>query len=114
MVNGDDSLDNLTFEDLIITKEKKKGFISSLFSGNQNNSICIQSRIKDIVNSEDAMGILRNHFEEHVFESEFLDIAIKMGVCFDKAQKLIPDDIFSNEKLLLIDRDFKELAKKKK
>ncbi|HEY5537408.1 MAG TPA: glycoside hydrolase family 3 C-terminal domain-containing protein [Acetobacterium sp.] len=113
-VNGDDSLDNLTFEDLIITKEKKKGFISSLFSGNQNNSICIQSRIKDIVNSEDAMGILRNHFEEHVFESEFLDIAIKMGVCFDKAQKLIPDDIFSNEKLLLIDRDFKELAKKKK
>jgi len=114
LVNGDQSLEDLTFEDLIITKEKKKGFISSLFSGNKNDCICIQSRIKDIVNNEDAMDILRNHFEDHVFESEFLDIAIKMGVCFDKAQKLIPDDIFSNEKLLLIDRDFKELVKQKK
>jgi len=114
LVNGKSSLDNLSFEDLIITKEKKKGFISSFFSGNKNECICIQSRIRDIINNEEAMNIIRNYFDEDVFESEYLEIAIKMGVCLDKAHKLLPDHIFSDGMLTKIDEDFKELAKNKK
>ncbi|MBK5245566.1 MAG: glycosyl hydrolase, partial [Eubacteriaceae bacterium] len=114
LVNGKSSLDNLSFEDLIITKEKKKGFMSSFFNGNKNESICIQSKIKDIISNEEAMNVVRNYFDEEAFENEFLEIAIKMGVCLDKAQKLLPDHIFSDEMLTKIDEDFKELAKKKK
>jgi beta-glucosidase len=60
------------------------------------------------------MKILRNYFGDETFESDYLQMAIKMGICFDKAQKLLPDDFFSDEKLKDIDRDLKALAKKKK
>lgn len=114
LVNGKAPLEDLTFEDLITTKEKKMGIITSLFVGNENEDICIRSQVKDIVEDENAMKILHQYFEKDAFESEFLGIAIKMGVRFDKAQKLLSDDFFSDEKLALIDRDFKELEKREK
>lgn len=113
LVNTDASLEGITFEDLVAAREKKKGFINSFFGGNKDQTIGITSKVRDIVNNEDAMKILRNYFEADAFDSEFLQIAIRMGVCFDKAQKLLPDDFFSDEMLAMIDRDFKNLAKKK-
>ncbi|WP_050741625.1 glycoside hydrolase family 3 C-terminal domain-containing protein [Acetobacterium bakii] len=113
LVNKNASLEGLTFEDLIAVKEKKKGWINSFFSRNDDQTIGINSKVRDIVNNEDAMKILRNYFEADAFDSEYLQIAIRMGVCFDKAQKLLPDDFFSDEMLALIDLDFKNLAKKK-
>lgn len=114
LANGVEPLDEIKFEDLIVVKEKKKGFIASLFSGNKEEGISVHSRIKEIVEYPEAMKVMHRYFEEDAFESEFLDIAIRMGVRLDKAQKLLPDDFFSDEKLKLIDRDFKELQKKNK
>jgi|LGVF01.2.fsa_nt_gb beta-glucosidase len=112
LVNGEDSIENLTFDDLIANKEKKKGWFSSLFGKNKSDTITITSRVRDIVNDDATMLILKKYFEADVFESEYLEIAIKMGIRFDKAQKLLPDDIFSDEKLVLIDQEFKKLGKK--
>jgi beta-glucosidase len=39
-------------------------------------------------------------------------MAINLGISFDKAQKLVPDEFFSDEKLLAIEKEFKALKKK--
>jgi beta-glucosidase len=114
LVNGDESLSGIDFETLIDNQEKKKGFFMSLFGGNKETCLSIHSKVRDLVADEDVMKILRNHFDDEVFDSEYLQMAIKMGICFDKAQKLLPDDFFSDEKLMEIDRELTALAKIKK
>ena len=114
LVNSDQPLEGITFEKLVNCTEKKKGFFKSLFGGNEEEYYCIQSKVRDLVEDEDVMKILRNYFGDETFESDYLQMAIKMGICFDKAQKLLPDDFFSDEKLKDIDRDLKALAKQKK
>ena len=114
LVNSEQSLEGITFEKLVNSTEKKKGFFKSLFGGNDEEYLCIHSKVRELVEDEDVMKILRNYFGDETFESDYLQMAIKMGICFDKAQKLLPDDFFSDEKLKDIDRDLKALAKLRK
>ncbi len=114
LVNSDESLEGITFESLITCGEKKKGFLKNLFSRNNEEYLSIYSKVRDLVEDEDVMKILRNYFGDETFESEYLQMAIKMGVCFDKAQKILPDEFFSDEKLNAIDKDLTALAKLKK
>ncbi|MBC3888527.1 glycosyl hydrolase [Acetobacterium paludosum] len=111
LVNSDVSLEGLTFEMLVDGKEKKKGFFENLFGGNKDEKISIHSKIKDLVDDDHAMVILRKYFDDETFESDYLQMAIKMGVCLDKAQKLLPEDFFSDEMLKEIDRELKEMTK---
>lgn len=110
LVNSDEPLDDLTFETLVDSKEKKKGFFENLFGGRDEN-VSIHSKIKDLVENDQAMFVLRNYFDDETFASEYLQLAIKMGVTLDKAQKLLPEDFFSEKMLKEIDKELRSLAK---
>ena len=110
LVNSDEPLDDLTFETLVDSKEKKKGFFENLFGGRDKN-VSIHSKIKDLVENDQAMFVLRNYFDDETFASEYLQLAIKMGVTLDKAQKLLPEDFFSEKMLKEIDKELRSLAK---
>lgn len=114
LVNSKESLDGVNFETLVNSKEKKKGFFQNLFGSDKDETLSIRSKVRDLVEDDDVMVILRKYFDDETFESEYLQMAIKMGICFDKVQKLLPDEFFSDEKLIAIERDLKGLAKRKK
>ncbi|WKY49145.1 glycoside hydrolase family 3 C-terminal domain-containing protein [Eubacteriaceae bacterium ES3] len=111
LANSDSSLENLSFDALIENENDKKGFFSQLFGG-KDKELTIYSKVKDIVADDDAMEIIRRHFDEVVLNSEYLQMAINLGITFDKAQKLVPDEFFSDEKLYEIEKEFKSLKKK--
>lgn len=111
LANSDSSLENLTFDYLIENENDKKGFFSQWF-GSNDKELTIYSKVRDIVADEDAMKIIRRHFDDVVLNSEYLQMAINLGISFDKAQKLVPDEFFSDEKLLAIEKEFKALKKK--
>jgi beta-glucosidase len=110
LVNSDESLDELTFEMLVDRKDKKKGFFENLF-GSGEEQLSVHSKIKDLVDDDDAMAVLKNYFDDETFESEYLQLAIKMGVTLEKAQKLLPEDFFSEKMLKEIDKALRSLAK---
>ncbi|WKY45928.1 glycoside hydrolase family 3 C-terminal domain-containing protein [Eubacteriaceae bacterium ES2] len=111
LTNSDASLENLSFDYLIENEDDKKGFFSQLF-GSKEKELTIYSKVRDIVADEEAMKIIRRHFDDVVLNSEYLQMAINLGISFDKAQKLVPDEFFSDEKLLIIEKEFKALKKK--
>ncbi|MGL4606508.1 MAG: beta-glucosidase family protein [Eubacteriaceae bacterium] len=115
LVNGSESLEGITFEDFLVGGEaEKKGFFKGWLSQNKEDGISIHSKIREIVDNPEAMAVMHKYFDEDAFKNDLLEMAIRMGIRLDKAQKLLPDDFFSEDKLKKIEKDFKEIAQKAK